>query len=44
MNQLYFHNSTIKWDPKKLAFAGGTGNPAWLTTNYRDWTKEIKVK
>jgi predicted dehydrogenase len=39
MNQLYYHNETIKWDPAKLCFAGGTGNPAWLTRDSRDWTK-----
>jgi len=39
MNQLYFHNEPIKWDPAKLCFTGGTGNPAWLTSEYRDWTK-----
>jgi len=39
MNQLYYHNETIKWDPAKLCFTGGTGNPAWLTKDYRDWTK-----
>lgn len=39
MNQLYYHSETIKWDPEKLAFAGGTGNPAWLTREYRDWEK-----
>ncbi len=36
MNQLYYHNETIKWDPAKLCFAGGTGNPAWLTREKRD--------
>jgi len=39
MNQLYFHNAAMKWDPAKLCFADGTGNPAWLTRDYRDWTK-----
>jgi predicted dehydrogenase len=39
MNQLYFNNSAIKWDPANFRFTGGTGNPAWLTSNYRDWTK-----
>ena len=39
MNQLYFHNTTMKWDPAKFCFTGGTGNPAWLTSDYRDWTK-----
>jgi predicted dehydrogenase len=39
INQLYYHNTLIKWDPNKFSFTGGTGNPAWLTRDYRDWTK-----
>jgi hypothetical protein len=39
INQLYFHNETIKWDPEKLEFAKGTGDPSWLTKEYRDWDK-----
>jgi predicted dehydrogenase len=39
MNQLYFHNTAIKWDPAKFCFTGGTGDPSWLTSNYRDWKK-----
>ena len=39
LNQLYYHNETIKWDPARLCFTGGTGNPAWLTRDYRNWTK-----
>jgi predicted dehydrogenase len=39
MNQLYFNNTPMKWDPVNFRFTGGTGNPAWLTSNYRDWTK-----
>ena len=39
MNQLYFNNTSMKWDPAKFSFTGGTGNPAWLTNNYRDWEK-----
>jgi predicted dehydrogenase len=39
MNQLYFNNEAMKWDPSKFCFTGGTGNPAWLMGNYRDWTK-----
>lgn len=35
LNQVYFHGQKIQWDPKKLTFAGGTGDPAWLTRNYR---------
>jgi predicted dehydrogenase len=31
----YYHNQTIKWDPKTEQFAGGTGDPAWLTREYR---------
>ncbi len=42
MNQLYYHNETIKWDPEKLCFAGGTGNPDWLTRESRDW--KIKIQ
>ncbi len=35
MNLAYYHNQVIKWDPAKCAFVGGTGNPAWLTRDYR---------
>ena len=37
MNQLYFNEETIKWNPKKFKFTEGTGDPAWLTSEYRDW-------
>jgi predicted dehydrogenase len=39
INQLYFNNKPMKWDPVKFAFTGGTGNPEWLTDKKRDWTK-----
>jgi predicted dehydrogenase len=39
VNQLYFHNTPVKWDPIKLRFAEGTGDPAWLTEPARDWRK-----
>jgi predicted dehydrogenase len=39
INQAYFNNTDIKWDPVRFRFTGGTGNPAWLTSEYRDWTK-----
>jgi hypothetical protein len=39
VNQLYFHNTPIKWDPVKFRFADGTGDPSWLTEPARDWTK-----
>jgi predicted dehydrogenase len=35
MNQAYYNHETIKWDPAKLAFAKGSGNPKWLTRDYR---------
>jgi len=35
MNQAYYNHAMIKWDPKKLVLAGGTGNRKWLTRNYR---------
>jgi predicted dehydrogenase len=39
MNQAYFHGKLIKWDPAKFAFTGSTGDPKWLTRDYRSpWT------
>ena len=35
MNQCYYHNQKLKWDPAKFAFVDGTGDPAWLTRDYR---------
>ncbi len=35
MNQSYFHNAGFKWDPLKYEFAAGTGDPKWLTRDYR---------
>jgi len=40
INQLYFNNKAMKWDPANFCFTGGTGDPAWLTEKYRDWTKK----
>ena len=39
INQLYFNNTPMKWDPVNFSFTGGTGNPSWLTIDKRDWTK-----
>ena len=36
MNQSYYHNSGFKWDPAKCEFTGGTGDPQWLTRDYRN--------
>jgi len=41
VNQLYFHNTAIKWDPVKFRFADGTGDPSWITEPARDWTRTI---
>jgi len=39
MNQSYYNDATIAWDPAKMAFADGTGDPKWLTRDYRGtWT------
>lgn len=39
MNQAYFHGQKLKWDPVKFSFVDGTGDPAWLTRDYRSpWT------
>ena len=35
MNLAYYYGQKMKWDPAKLAFAGGTGDPSWLTRDYR---------
>jgi predicted dehydrogenase len=35
VNQSYYHHAHLKWDPAKLEFAGGTGDPQWLTRDYR---------
>ncbi|NQV36061.1 MAG: Gfo/Idh/MocA family oxidoreductase [Phycisphaeraceae bacterium] len=35
MNQAYYHGEVMKWNPAKNEFIGGTGNPAWLTRDYR---------
>lgn len=35
MNQAYFHGQKLKWDPARFEFVGGTGDPAWLTRDYR---------
>jgi predicted dehydrogenase len=35
MNQAYYNGKKLKWDPSKFAFIGGTGNPSWLTRDYR---------
>ncbi len=37
MNQSYYNHARIKWDPAKFTFIGGTGDPSWLTRNYRDY-------
>ncbi len=39
INLLYFNNRPIQWDPAELRFTGGTGDPSWLTGNYRNWKK-----
>jgi len=36
VSQLYYHGETIKWDPKTEAFVDRTGNPKWLTKEFRE--------
>ncbi|MEZ5329653.1 MAG: Gfo/Idh/MocA family oxidoreductase [Verrucomicrobiales bacterium] len=36
MNLAYYHGQTIKWDPATNTFTEGTGDPKWLTRDYRD--------
>lgn len=35
MNLAYAHQQKIGWDPEKLQFAKGSGDPKWLTRDYR---------
>ena len=35
MNQAYYNREVIQWDPKNFKFTNGTGNPAWMTREYR---------
>ncbi len=35
MNQAYYHRAKILWDPAKLCLRDGSGDPAWLTRDYR---------
>ena len=38
INLAYYHDQPMKWDPSKNAFTGGTGDPKWLTREYRgEW-------
>ncbi len=34
-NLVYFHGQPIKWNPKKEKFIDHTGQPEWLTRDYR---------
>jgi hypothetical protein len=34
-NQAYYNHAVIKWKPKQMHFASGSGKPEWLTRNYR---------
>jgi len=35
MNLVYLHRQNIDWDPAQLTFARGSGDPKWLTRDYR---------
>ena len=35
INLAYFHGQRMQWDPAKNDFTGGTGDPKWLTREYR---------
>ncbi len=36
LNMGYRYGQTIKWNPEKIEFAPGSGNPKWLTREYRE--------
>jgi len=35
MNLAYLNHQKIEWDPERLAFVQGSGDPKWLTRDYR---------
>jgi predicted dehydrogenase len=35
LNQSYYHHAHLKWDPARFKFTSGTGDPKWLTRDYR---------
>ena len=35
LNLAYYHGKQLKWNPVPATFAEGSGNPKWLTRNYR---------
>jgi predicted dehydrogenase len=35
VNQSYYHHALLKWNPHKFKFTGRTGDPSWLTRDYR---------
>jgi predicted dehydrogenase len=35
LNQSYYHHASFGWDPARFEFTGGTGDPKWLTRDYR---------
>ena len=35
LNLAYLHGQRLKWDPENFCFVGGTGDPKWLTRDYR---------
>ena len=35
MNQAYYNNRAILWNPRRMRFVKGSGDPAWITRPYR---------
>lgn len=35
LNQSYYHHASFGWDPVRFEFTGGTGDPKWLSRDYR---------
>lgn len=39
VNQAYYHHKTLRWNPQENQFVDNTGDPSWLTREYRKpWT------
>ena len=35
VNLAYYHGQSLKWNPKKEQFTGGTGKAGWLNVPHR---------
>ncbi len=41
LNMVYRYGQVVKWNPEQMEFAAGSGDPKWLTREYRDEWKVV---